>query len=336
MCIGLRCQLKQNLRDQISKGMKHQLLCSLIMLILLVGCGCEQSPASLHNLFTQTDSTPPKLLQYEAISSKVVLLTFDEPLDDSSVSIVCNTREPSSVSISSETLTICLEEELVLGQGVPLQGRVSDMRGNSLRFSLTLWARNQNPPTLLINEFTTKGSETNPDRVELLVTSRGNLAGITLYAGRDGVYSDRYIFADRMVERGAYLVVHFSKGTQEENVLASELQAGLGSNNGCLSLARSPEWESPLLDAVVWGNHTTTTHDGFGSEDLATNVSFLAQCNQWNSLKSEGSIDSTQSTATRSFCREGGKDTNSKEDWYICATKEATFGSENSDKRHTP
>ncbi|MEA4859713.1 MAG: hypothetical protein VB127_04465 [Sphaerochaeta sp.] len=315
--------------------MKHQLLCSLIMLILLVGCGCEQSPASLHNLFTQTDSTPPKLLQYEAISSKVVLLTFDEPLDDSSVSIVCNTREPSSVSISSETLTICLEEELVLGQGVPLQGRVSDMRGNSLRFSLTLWARNQNPPTLLINEFTTKGSETNPDRVELLVTSRGNLAGITLYAGRDGVYSDRYIFPDRIVERGAHLVVAFSKSSAEDS-LSSELQAGLSSNNGCLTLARSPEWESPLLDAVVWGNHTTTTHEGFGSEDLAMSVSYLAQHNQWNNSKSEGSIDSTESTATRSFCRDKGKDTNSKEDWYICATKEATFGSANSEKRHTP
>lgn len=315
--------------------MKHQLLCLLIILLLLVGCGCEQPPVSLNNLFSQTDSTPPTLLHYEAVSKQVVLLTFDEPLDSDSVSILCNTKEPSSVSVSSETVTISLEEELVLGQGVPLQGRVSDLRGNSLRFSLTLWARNQNPPTLLINEFTTKGSETNPDRVELLVTSRGNLAGITLYAGRDGVYSDRYIFPDRMVERGAHLVIFFSKSPAEGSV-SSELQAGLSSNNGCLTLARSPEWESLLLDAVVWGNHTTTTHEGFGSADLAKSVSFLAQRNQWNSPKSEGSIDSTESTATRSFCRDKGKDTNSKEDWYICATKEASFGSANSEKRHTP
>ena len=65
-------------------------------------------------------------------------------------------------------------------------------------------------------------------------------------------------------------------------------------------------------------------------------VSYLVQRNQWNSAKSEGSIDSTDSTATRSFCRDKGKDTNSKEDWYICATKEASFGSVNSKKRHTP
>nr|WP_321297993.1 hypothetical protein [uncultured Sphaerochaeta sp.] len=316
--------------------MKYHRFALFLLLFPLISCGCEQPSAILHDVFAQTDSTPPILLRYEAVNKRVAVLTFDEPLDADAIALQCNYKDIQSVSVSSETVTICLEEDLILGQGVPLEGRVSDKRGNSNRFSLTLWARNQNPPTLLINEFTTKGSDANPDRVELLVTSRGNLAGITLYAGRDGVYTDRYIFADRMVERGAYLVVHFSKGTQEENVLASELQTGLGSNNGCLTLARSPEWESPLLDAVVWGNHTTTTHDGFGSEDLATNVSFLAQCNQWNSLKSEGSIDSTQSTATRSFCREGGKDTNSKEDWYICATKEATFGSENSDKRHTP
>ena len=258
MCIGHHCQLKQNLWDQISKDMKHQILCPLIILLLLVSCGCEQSPASLHNLFSQTDSTPPKLLHYEAISSKVVLLTFDEPLDDNSVSMQCNTKEPSSVSVSSETVTICLEEELVLGQGVPLQGRVSDTRGNSLRFSLTLWARNQNPPTLLINEFTTKGSETNPDRVELLVTSRGNLAGITLYAGRDGEYSDRYIFPDRMVE-GSHLVGVFSKSS-----------AGASSQASCNSLIpqmaahspRSPEWESPLLDAV-YGVILQHHHEGW-------------------------------------------------------------------------
>ena len=316
--------------------MKHQSFALILLLFPLIGCGCEQPTVSLSNMFAQTDSTPPTLLHYESINKRVVVFTFDEPLDSTTVSLQCNEKEVSSVSVSSETVTLSLEDDLIMGQGVPLQGRVSDLRGNSVRFSLTLWARNQNPPTLLINEFTTKGSETNPDRVELLVTSRGNLAGITLYAGRDGVYTDRCVFADRMVERGAYLVVVFSKGTQAQEGFSSELQAGLGSNNGCLILARSPEWESPLLDAVVWGNHTTTTHEGFGSEDLATNVAFLVQNNQWNNATSDGSIDSTDSTATRSFCRESGKDSNSKDDWYICATKEASFGSANSEKRYTP
>ena len=65
------------------------------------------------------------------------------------------------------------------GKKTELKGRVNDWIGNSLTFTLGLWGYNPNLPTLLINEFTTKGSGNNPDRVELLVL-KGNLAGITL------------------------------------------------------------------------------------------------------------------------------------------------------------
>ena len=130
-------------------------------------------------------------------------------------------------------------------------------------------------------------------------------------------------------------MVRFQSG-DDGGEYTSENLSGLGSNNGALSLALSPEWESPIIDAVVWGNLVTTTFEGFGSQALQNQVATLFEAGQWVSSSSADSIDSTSSTATRSFCRDRLIDTNSNSDWYICDTRQASFGARNSEKRFVP
>lgn len=316
--------------------MKQLLVPALAFLLVCTGCGCKQPEYSISNLFAQVDSTPPVFLTAEMVSQVTAKLIFDEPIDSDSVLLRCEGNTITTTSVADKTLTMNLAKVLPLGSSIPLEGRVEDLRGNSLLFTIELWAKNSNPATVLINEFTTKGSETNPDRVELLVTSRGNLAGLTLYAGLSSDWTDRFVLPDRFVERGTYIVVAFGKDEGSQASSASYLQAGLGANNGCLSVAQSPEWESPLIDAVVWGNMSTTTFEGFGSASLFSQVKQLAASGHWNGSKSAQSIDSNASTATRSFCRNQAQDTNSSADWYVCATKQATFGSQNSQQRYAP
>ena len=192
--------------------MKYATALILALALLFSGCGCRQGEEVVNALLEGRDSTPPVLLSWEMTSATTARLSFDEPvvITSSGFSVAGSAIIDSSVSMGSVTLT--LAEPLDLGTSACLEGRVEDLARNSLRFSITLWAKNPNPATLLINEFTTKGTEANPDRVELVATSRGNLAGVTLYAGTAAHYSDRIIFPDRWVERGTYIVVRFQSG----------------------------------------------------------------------------------------------------------------------------
>lgn len=315
---------------------KYLLIPLLFLTLLCNSCGCSQPEISLYNLFDQVDSSPPVFLSATMLNQNTATLSFNESIDEDSVSLWCEQNSVVSFTVMDKTLTLSLGKPLSLASSLALEGRVEDIRGNSVQFGIVLWAKNNNPATVLINEFTTKGSETNPDRVELVVTSRGNLAGLTLYAGVVDDWTDRFVFPDRWVERGTYIVVSFSKGEQDVAWYTSEQQAGLSSNNGCLSIAMSPEWTSPVLDAVVWGNMSTSTFEGFGSASLLAQVNSLFQSGQWNSKESNKAVDSNASTATRSFCRDRLTDSNSSDDWYVCATRKATFGSLNATDRYIP
>ncbi len=314
--------------------MKYFVLGILLAMQLSVSCGCEHDMPSPIDLLGAVDSTPPTLVAIKTYDRNTSLLVFDEAIKEDSLYLSPEGNRIENKHVNNKTITFTLTEALIFGEALPLTGRVEDLRGNSVSFTVSLWAENQNPPTLLINEFSTKGSENNPDRVELIVLERGNLGGITLYAGTEQSYRDRLIFEERWVERGDYLVVAFSKGEVKEGTYFTESRSGLSGNNGCLSLALSPQWDAPLLDAVVWGNHTTQTHEGFGSKELLEQVAYIHTQLHWNSKKAEGSIDSTNSTATRSMCRNHTMDTNGKDDWYVCATRGDSFSEKNSEDHY--
>lgn len=314
--------------------MKPLSILFLVFVLVISGCGCCQPDIALHHLFAGKDSTAPTLISWEMTDPKTVRITFDEPVRLTTTPFSIAKNRIIAQAVSKTVLTLALENAMELASSDTLEGRIEDLSGNSRHFSLTLWAKNPNPAMLLINEFTTKGSAANPDRVELVVTARGNLAGLTLYAGTAHSYSDRIVFGDQWVEKGRYLVVSFKESDNNTSEYCSEELQGLGTNNGCLSLALSPEWESPVIDAVVWGNMSTTTFEGFGSAALLAQVNYLHEKGQWYSTQSKDSIDSTSSTATRSFCRYRFVDTNNAEDWYICDTREASFGEINSEKRY--
>lgn len=315
--------------------MKHITIAILSLLFIFSSCGCRQADEVVNALLEGHDGKPPVLLSSQMMTPSTVRLSFNEPVVIKKADFTIDGKAVSDATVSMGTVTLTLSDAIALGKSARLEGRVEDLSRNSVRFSITLWAKNPNPAALLINEFTTKGTEANPDRVELVVTGRGNIAGLTLYAGTAKSYSDRFIFEDRWVERGTYLVVRFQDGA-DGGEYTSETLSGLGSNNGALTVAVSPEWESPVIDAVVWGNLVTTTHEGFGSQALLSQVAELYGTEQWNSQKSKDSVDSTNSTATRSFCRDRLTDTNSSADWYICDTRQATFGALNSEKRFVP
>ena len=305
------------------------------LLLMANGCGCDHSIPSVTDLFSQQDSHPPVLLSSKAVDTTTIFLQFDEALENDSITLKINGVANSNHLCNQNTITLFLLAPMELATFSTVEGRVEDKRGNSTRFSLKVWAKNINRASVVINEFSTKGSSANPDRVELLVTKSGNLAGLTIANGSQSSYTDCCILPDKWVYQGDYLVVAFQKG-EEKTQFSSEKLAGLSSNNGCLTVSESPDWESTLLDAVLYSNLTTTTYHGFGSRLLEQGAGELYEKGLWNSFLVEGAIDSSDSTATRTLCRDCGQDTNSNKDWYVCGTREASFGAKNSSKHFIP
>lgn len=315
------------------KTCKLILIFAFLVILLTSGCGCNQEGPTGINLFEKQDSTPPKLLSAQAVDTTCIKLIFSEDIQGKTINLLVNGVKTTNLLCRGETILLYLTTAMDIASSARLEGRVEDFWGNSTRFSLSVWAHNPNRAEVLINEFSTKGSGNNPDRVELLVTKAGNLAGLTVANGVGPLASDRCILGDKWVYQGDFVVIGFQEGGTEA-LYPSENLGGLSSNNGCITVTESPDWESTILDAVIYSNKTTTTFSGFGSRETELGASQLYESGVWNSSLAEEAVDSTDSTATRSICRENYTDTNSQNDWYICDTKGASFGRENSPTRY--
>ncbi len=311
------------------KARTKTLVTLLFLLLLTTGCGCNQQGPAITNIFAQQDSTPPKLLSAKAIDTATITLKFSEELRSKSVRLAVNGVQNMNYLCKRDTIMLYLTSPMEIASSTQLEGRVEDEWGNSTRFNLEVWAYNPNRAGVLINEFSTKGSGNNPDRVELRITKAGNLSGLTVANGVGPFAKDRCILGDKQVYAGDFIVIAFQEGGPVPGYQSEQL-GGLGSNNGCITVTESPDWESPILDAVLYSNKSTTTHGGFGAAETEEGALLLFQGRQWNSPLSEKAIDSTDSTATRTICRTTYSDTNSEQDWYVCDTREASFGGENS------
>ena len=236
-------------------------------------------------------------------------LLFDEEIGEISA-FAATPIALRGVSAGAKNVTLVFQEAIPAGTSVLVEGKVKDIRGNSNRFSLRMWGKNTNPASVVINEFTTKGTEKQPDRVELMVTRSGNLGGFVVTDG-----NDRCILPDRMAWKGEYLVVQFQKGEQTLE-LRSEALLGLASNNGVLYVLSNPASDGTFLDAVAYSSRTAT-FDGWGNETVRQQVQRLSESKSWLPEGSDQAVDSTYATATRSFNRIAGPDTDGKNDWYI-------------------
>lgn len=300
--------------------MRHILLFFLLAAPLVSCTGCDPS-LSLTSVNRLSDSVPPSLLASKMTSGDKAELTFDEPLSKH-----CSfDQDGVQAQINGSALLVTLPAPLGAGSPYTLSGRVKDQAGNSTRFTAVLWGVNLHPATVLITQVSTKGTKTQPDRVELLVTKSGSMAGLTLQNGAEDLFTDRYVFPDEYAWKDSRYVVQFQKA-DEYLERTSEQLAGLGGDNGVLVLLDSPRRGAALLDALVWSDRESSAADGWGTEKVKASVEWIAAQGGWESTNVEDSIDSRQATSTRPFVRNGSKDTNRKDDWKTAPKGGATWG----------
>ena len=342
----------------------------VLLLRFLIVVGFVSSAASACRPFnelldlSQLDLHPPRFLGVSAVSPTDIILYFDEQATvvPETLRLAPAIAPRSAVSHADGTIVVGLSAPMAPGAEYVVSATVVDAHGNSLRFATPFYGFNADVPELLINEFTCRGSTTNPDKVELLALSDGNIAGVTLTNGSHLAWDTRIIFPDVAVSAGDFIVVHFRPhgvaGEIDERLTKTDATAahaiatawdfwvtdgsGLPSNNGSLVLTDTPRGD--IIDAVIWSNRTSTSdeaHRGFGSRKMMERVDEIVRAGGWRIAgvvaAPEDTVNPDGATATRSICRGSVPvDTDTRADWHIVPTRGATFGLPNTDERFEP
>lgn len=327
--------------------------CLIFFPLILAGCGQLQQFRDLSDI----DCNPPAFISFTQAGPESLQFEFSEAIDEADLRI---SIYPEDFGYATEVIETCLiihfDGPAVPGKEYALEASIPDCAGNSLYMLYPFYGFNPDLPDLVINEFTTQGSSSHPDVVELYALSSGNIAGMAIFEGIAELYDDYLVFPSCEIEEGEYILVHFKPdGIPEEvdEILASDASGGkdasanardfwvnagdgLGGNNGAVCICTNPGGR--IIDAVLYSNRTSssdTNYSGFGSNKFKSQAETVFALGEWtaagDSICPEDCINPDDSTSTRSICRDiQNTDTNSRTDWMIVATGEFSFGEENS------
>ena len=343
----------------VVRGMNRMLSALVIgpAAALLAGCG----PLEDLREKLEPDLKPPVLLGLRARELSLEL-DFDEPPFCGPEQVRAEPAlEVTEARVEANRLYLACPGQAA-GQRYCLELSVADARGNITQLAVELYGYNPAPPRLLLNEFTTQGSDTHPDLVELFAAGGGDMAGLALYQGTAGSWDDRLVFPPFPIRAGEYILVHFKpQGLPAEldepgdPALSGGLDAspvaydfwvpggrGLSGNNGVLSLYDRPG--GALRDGVLYSNRTSasdTLYRGFGSAATLARAEELAREGGWRAaeeaIRPEDAVNPDSGTATRSLCRSSAStDSDAACDWHVVPTRGSTFGMVNSDERYVP
>ena len=329
----------------------------LLLLPSLAGCGLF---AGLRERL-EPDLTPPAL-QGLRVRERWLELDFDEaPVCSPEEVRVLPQLAVAELEVLDRQLRIAFPGQ-VPGLKYTAELGVADGHGNRLEFAAEFYGWNPRAPVVLINEFTTRGSDTHPDLVELVAVSAGDMAGIALCQGTASSWEERFVFPSFPVRAGEYLLVHFKpqgipaeldepgapglSGGLDASPTARDFWVpggrGLSGNNGVLSVYDRPG--GVLADGVLYSNRTSASdslYRGFGSAVTLARAEELAREGGWltaqEEVRPEDAVNPESSTATRSLNRSSGSaDTDAAADWHVVPTRGSTFGTANSDERYVP
>lgn len=339
--------------------MIYLFIISLSILLNAVSC----SPLTDYRQLLDRDIQPPSFLGIKTENKSSIKVLFTEPVDICSDEMfIVPETPPYTATPTGNSILYEFAGELTPGKGYKLKMTVKDKSGNTLTLINSFYGFNPDIPEMVINEFTTQGSSSNPDRVEIAVMSDGNTAGAVIYEGSDYSWTQRKIFPAIDVNPGDFIIVHFKSTGDPMEIDETETKdqsggvkpsddawdiwvddgSGLSGNNGTIMLFSA--LYGRLMDGLLYSNRTSASDEkyrGFGSIKVMDRADRLRELSGWNTAGEiaapEDGINPEDSTATRSMCRDSlSTDSNSKTDWHIVPTSTSTFGSVNSDSVYDP
>lgn len=258
------------------------LVLSAIIILSVTQLSCKITTEGIKLL--SGDYNPPILCDFEVLDStslrllfseKVILsgntikekkINFDLNEDITSLTqaleIENNIESEIIYDENSNEILIRLEKPTEIGQNYLLFACVEDLIGNSLNFSLEFSGYNSRIPKLIMTEIKTisdtsqnKFEKTNNfyrnEYIEFLSLSDGNLSGIEIISGNDGI-DRKYVFPPIEVSKGEVFIVH----------LRNRGQGCICEMGNDLNLATSTYSHPEIRD--LWSENTETV---FGNKN---------------------------------------------------------------------
>lgn len=323
--------------------------------VLVSACACSAETAVQQVLGLSAEA--PEFIDCRAISPTEIAFRFSLPVAVSSL------RFEPDLAVDSvgegELVTVTLREPLSGGERFVADILVADEEGNTLNVLAPFRSRNDEMPSLVINEIRTEYSKPRVEFVELKTLTAGNLGGIRLFLAQTGTEEPFYEFPPARAAAGEYIVLHLrSLDPDSVNETADTGATPYTKENEAWPEARDfwiPDTKKHLakkagmvylldqddgvLDALLWSE---SADPWWADEKLAAGAEFLFSKGAWANSRGEipgpaDALSSAYTTATRSISRdEAAPDTNGPADWYITAASSATPGKKNSTKKYQP
>lgn len=216
-----------------------------------------------------------------------------------------------------------------------------DQDGNTASFILEVGGVNANIPALVINEFSSRGSDTQPERIELEIRSDGNTEGVYVADGMAGYENWGYTLPSLDVKRGDYIVIYWTVKPEKSSYanesssttynLYAASPSGLGDNNGVFVVKETKSGDAEVIDALIYSDFGSTTYSGFGNAKTEKSVNILKEEFAWF----DAAVNYSNGTTTRTLNRRtGAADTDTALDFFICQTRCQTFGNMNTTKEY--
>ncbi len=297
----------------------------MIILFLLASVSCSLKNTGIENVLSSVDRRPAQILSYGLGDNSSFLIRFSERV---LIGEIVHDGTRKKTNIAGDSFTIPLERELAMGEKYTLALTYEKNGGNTGRAYFTLYGRNDRKASLLINEVSMKGDKANPDRIELLVTKKGNTAGFIL---TDEVGTAAVVLPSIEVSRGDIIVVYWEtksgKTTQARSETLYTYYVDGGADHTLIGTTGAvllyDENGGNIVDALLYSDFTSASTS---KEKYNTAEALLSELGEWDGP----AVDSTDVRTTRVLARmPGGVDTNSADDWFVTAVKKATWGAEN-------
>lgn len=300
----------------------------LFLFIVLFLSSCTPSTEGIISHLSY-DTSLPLLLDYKMLDNSHYFLTFNE-----NVEIMETLYDKKNIysGVVSSSFVITFPTPLKAGDEKELFITIKKDNGNTLRCVFKLYGRNENIPRMIINEVSIKGTDASPDRIELLVLEDGNTLGMSI---TDDINDAGYIFPSLDVKEGDIIVLSWDKNiysVSEERLennnktyyLFGKMSTTLVSTSGGLILSSYPSGD--IIDAIIYANGEGLGYEEFSNDKAIRCAKYIYEKSEWIGE----ALNSTNVTSSRVFCRfPTSLDTNSKDDWFICAPRKSTFGEYN-------
>lgn len=312
----------------------------LLILLSLIGCQ-SQELTEVFNMISAEDKTLPKLISLKIDDQESCSAEFNENIKINKAYLDSNPIFWEYITPSKVKLKF--NQKLKVSQKYELYFIAQDLKGNTSSFLFTISGTNPNIPILKITELSSKGTDTQPERIELFAHSSGNTEGIYCANGTKGNENYGFTLPSIDIKRGDYIVIYWNSEIEKESfinktgntayLVKANSPTKLASNNGCFVVYDSVSGNGNILDALVYYDGEATTYSNLGSESVEKSYKELKNDYEWFGEP----VLAKYSTSTRTINRiNGSDDTNCATDFYICDTKGISFGNSNTENVYKP